>query len=92
MQPSQEARLHTAVRRNAYFWVVMVLTVVFSAGASIFVTVTLTQRSERKLCDVVIATDDNYHRTPPSSPAGKTQAANFVKLRQQLGCPPYKKG
>lgn len=80
----------TALRRGAYWWLVMVLTAVTSAGASIAVTYVSIQRSERKLCAVVTTTDDAYHRVPPLTEPGRQQAANFNRLRHDLGCPPYK--
>lgn len=88
----QKVRTETAaiVRRGAYFWLVMVATVIMAAGSSILASVVLTARSERKLCAVVITSDDAYHRTPPSTPIGRDQAANFTRLRRELGCPPFK--
>ena len=78
-----------ANRRGAYFWAVGIVTVVMAAGSSLGVSALLTQRSERKLCAVVITSDDTYRETPPTTPVGKKQAANFARLRDQLGCPPY---
>lgn len=78
-----------ALRRGAYFWAIMILTVVLSAGSSILATRILTDRSARKLCAVVILTDDNYRRNPPQSVVLKQQAANFAKLRKELGCAPF---
>lgn len=88
----QKVRAETAavIRRGAYFWGVMILTAVLSAGSSVLASVVLTNRSERKLCAVVITSDDAYHRTPPSTPIGRDQAANFTRLRRELGCPPFK--
>jgi hypothetical protein len=58
------------------------------SGASILVTVKLTERSERKLCAVVSSADDGYRTQPPPSTAGKLQAHNIAELRKTLGCPP----
>ncbi len=80
-----------ALRRGGYFWGVMIVTVVLSAGSSMAVTRVLTDRSERKLCDVVILSDDNYRANPPQSVVLKKQAENFVKLRRDLGCRPFHK-
>lgn len=81
-----------ALRRGAYFYVVMVATVLMAAGVSLVAARQATKSSERKLCAVVITTDDAYHRMPVDrlSQAGKEQAANFSRLRQELGCAPYK--
>lgn len=84
----EEARL--ALQRSAYFWFVMVATVVLAAGSSILISVVLTQRSERKLCAVVITSDDQWKQAPPIGEAGKKQAENMSNLRRDLGCPPYK--
>ena len=89
MSPNREELPHATTQRHAYFWLVMTATMVMSAGASIFVTVVLTDRSERKLCAVVIAADDSYHVHPPATPTGRSQASNFAALRRSLGCPPY---
>jgi hypothetical protein len=78
------------LRRGAYFWIIMVLTSVGSAGIAICVSTVNTHRSERKLCSVVVTSDDNYHRNRPVTPIGRDQAANFSRLRRELGCPPYK--
>jgi len=78
------------LRRDAYRLLVGVLTVLASAGTSILVTVTLTTRSEHKLCAVVILSDNAYASKPPTTELGKTQAKNFAQLRKELGCPPRK--
>lgn len=78
-----------ALRRGAYFWLVMVGTVVMAAGSSILASVILTTRSERKFCAVVISVDDGYRRTPPVTDPGRTQAQIYSRLRSELGCPPY---
>lgn len=77
----------TSLRRNAYFYLVMIATVLLAAGSSILVTVKLTERSERKLCAVVINADEGYRHAPPSQPAGIEQAKNIHALRGKLGCP-----
>lgn len=46
------------------------------------------RQSERKLCDIVVLSDDAYRQTPPVTELGRKQAANFAKLRRDLGCPP----
>jgi hypothetical protein len=46
--------------------------------------------SERKLCSIVILSDDTYRQTPPTTPSGKAIAKNFRDLRAALGCSPYK--
>lgn len=77
-------------KRSAYFYFVLVLTVVFGAGTSALVSVKLNQRSERKLCAVVISADDQFReKPPPAGTATAAQAANFSELRMRLGCPPF---
>lgn len=81
----------TRVRQlGGYFWLVMVMTAVIGPALAIWVSVENTHRSERKLCTVVMSTDDAWIINPPTSPAGITQAQNFHQLRRALGCPPYK--
>jgi hypothetical protein len=82
----EEAR--KARRKDAYFYLVLVATFLLASGASILVTVKLTERSERKLCAVVSSADDGYRTQPPPSTAGKLQAHNIAELRKTLGCPP----
>ena len=78
----------TSRKRDAYFVLVMVLTVLAAAGSSILVSVVLTQRSERKFCAIVINIDDGYRRVPPSTDAGRQQAMIYSQLRAELGCDP----
>lgn len=84
----EEARVRG--RLDAYRYFVAILTVLAAAGVSIGISVFLTHRSEQKLCAVVITSDDTYRTTPPTTPVGKVQAANFSRLRLELGCEPYK--
>jgi hypothetical protein len=81
-------------QRGAYFWIIMVAYMVLAPAGAILVSrqisVQGTQRSEQKLCTVVITTDDAWRKNPPASPSGKEQAENFHKLRRDLGCAPYK--
>lgn len=86
--PTEQVRLdiRKSLRRDAYFYAVMVLTVVLAAGSSILVTVVLTHRSERKLCAVVINADEGYQRVPPQTRPGQEQARNIHALRERLGC------
>lgn len=76
--------------KSAYVYLIGIVTVILAAGSSLLGTVLLTQRSEHKLCAIVILSDDAYHRTPPTSDLGKEQARNFSDLRRSLGCKPYK--
>lgn len=84
----EEAR--GALAGAAYRLGIGVATVILAAGSSLLGTVVLTHRSERKLCDIVILSDDTYHQNPPTSDLGRKQAENFSKLRTDLGCKPYK--
>lgn len=76
--------------RGGYFYLILIATVLLAFATSTIVTVKLIERSERKLCAVVIEADDAYHEAPPVTKAGKVQAANYSRLRSELGCPPYK--
>jgi len=42
--------------------------------------------SARKLCGIVVAQDNAYSLTPPSTPTGKQIAAAMHKLRGDLKC------
>lgn len=74
-------------RRGAYFWLVMVLTSASAGGGAIGFSAYNTRQSERKLCSVVILSDDYFRRVPPTVQIQKDQAANFRNLRRDLGCP-----
>jgi hypothetical protein len=92
--PEIKALVHREIRpvlkRGAYFWLIMVLTAGLSGAGSIYVSAQNTKRTERKLCAVVVTTDDAYRRNPPQTRVGREQATNFTRLRNELGCPPYK--
>ncbi len=38
-------------------------------------------------CDLVVAFDELYKETPPTTPAGVRVAAVWARYRAQLGCP-----
>jgi hypothetical protein len=82
-------QVQNARKRSAYFYFVLIATIVCGIAASAIITVKLIERSERKLCAVVIEADDGYRRQPPGTDAGRVQAANYARLRGELGCPPF---
>jgi len=87
----EEAR--TRIKRGAYVYLIMIATVMLAAGATLITMRILTERairdSERKLCAIVILSDDAYRQNPPTSETGKALAKNFSVLRKDLGCKPY---
>jgi hypothetical protein len=44
------------------------------------------ERSERQLCSLLIAQDDAYRQTPPTTPTGLRVAAAVGQLRRAYGC------
>ena len=88
---SAQARSERERRKHgAYFWVVMVAYMVAGPAFAIWISSEGTQRSERKLCTIVVSADNAYRMNPPATDVGRRQAENFSKLRRDLGCPPYK--
>lgn len=86
-------------RKDAYFWLIMVATVIFAAASSILVSVGVNQRSiereraarqasERAFCGIIILLDDSYSRTPPATQAGKELAQAVSNARVINHCPP----
>lgn len=43
--------------------------------------------SERKFCAIVVAQDDAWSETTPTSVTGRRVADAIAKLRRDLGCP-----
>ena len=88
----EEARTRT--RHGAYVYLIMIVTVLLAASATLITERILTERaiheSERKLCAIVILSDDAYRQNPPPSETGKALARNFSTLRRDLGCEPYR--
>lgn len=39
------------------------------------------------VCAIVVAQDDNYHDSPPTTDLGRRNAASMRQLRISLGCP-----
>ena len=44
------------------------------------------QESERQLCSLLIAQDDAYRQTPPSTPTGQRVASALAELRRAYDC------
>ena len=85
-----DERAREGLRRGAYFYLVLIATVLMAFGVSTIVTVRLIERSERKLCAVVISADEGFRQSPPPTAAGRVQAEQYSRLRRELGCPPHK--
>ncbi len=88
-------------RKDGYWWLVMVATVVMSAGGSIAFSTINTNESERKFCAIVATSIlqaqqriDTYAAAPPTTDAGRAQEAQavtsldeFTRLQRELDCP-----
>lgn len=95
--------IRTEARKGAYFWLIMVATVVFASGGSILISVGIAHRvnerslareqtareaSERAFCGIIILLDDSYNRTPPATEAGRQLAKAVSNARIVNHCPP----
>lgn len=94
----QEETLRT-LKRDAYFWLVMVATVILGAGSSMLVSTEVNKRSverertarvasEQALCQVYVILDNVYAKTPPTTEAGRDLAAAIANARVVNHCPP----
>lgn len=70
-------------------WYTLLVTIAASilvGAASVTISLRSLHASNRKLCDVVVAQDDAYSTTPPTTPAGRRIASSMHKLRGDLDC------
>jgi hypothetical protein len=74
-------------RPGWYWWAAMLASALGSGTAAVVISLHAQAESERKLCGIVIAQDDAYTDTPPTTPTGKRVAEAMDKLRRDLGCP-----
>jgi hypothetical protein len=70
------------------WWVLVVcLVAAMTAAASAMVYANrVAHQSERQWCGLVVALDDAYRSTPPTTPLGRQVAAEMARLREQFGC------
>jgi hypothetical protein len=66
------------------------------AGAALWTSIVYADRQEKKLCEVVVLSDDAYHQprpagAPPITPTGRKIADGMHRLRSEIGCKPSTK-
>ena len=87
------ARAQRRANITAYFWLVLIVTAVGGPAVAVLVSRHLAieneRASERKLCAVVITSDEGDRANPPGTAARRTQASNIARLRVALGCPAH---
>lgn len=96
--------IRTEARKDAYFWLVMVVTVVFASAGSILVSVGVSHRvnqrllereraareaTERAFCGIIVLLDDSYKKVKPIQPGGIALAKAISLARTANHCPPY---
>jgi hypothetical protein len=54
--------------------------------AAVVISLHAQAESERRLCGVIIAQDDAWSETTPSTVTGRRVAEAVAKLRRDLGC------
>lgn len=76
-------------------WLLPVLTAILSTTLCLSVSHANAQRGraaradlQRTVCAIVVAQDDNYRASPPTTGAGKRNAVSMSQLRVTLGCEP----
>ena len=60
-----------------------------SAVLALVMAVAVRAESRRVACASIVAQDETYRETPPSTPTGKLQAKKMRDLRTNLGCAPH---
>lgn len=91
--------VRASARKDAYFWLIMVVTVIFAAAGSILISVGVNHRSiereraarqatERAFCGIIILLDDSYSKTPPATAAGRELARAVSNARAVNHCSP----
>jgi hypothetical protein len=88
-------------RKDAYWWVVMVVTAVVGPALAIGYSAYNTNQSERKFCKLMAVSViqarsrvEGFKAVPPTTAAGRTQQSNAAEsvdlltdLQRSLGCP-----
>jgi hypothetical protein len=88
-------------RRNAYWWMIMVVTAVLGPALAIGYSKYNTDQSERKFCKLMAVSVTQAHSrvegfktAPPTTAAGRLQQSNAAEsvdlltdLQRSLGCP-----
>lgn len=60
----------------------------FAIGAVSMVYANLAAaQSQRRLCGLIVAQDDVYRESPPTTPTGRRVAAETSRLRADFDCP-----
>lgn len=73
-------------RRTTYGAAVIFASILILAGGSVQYTAYRAHRDDQRWCAVITSVDDTYREAPPTTDAGRLQAANFHRLRIDLGC------
>lgn len=78
-----------ASRRMAWAMVWMMVSTVLLVGASLYVSVRISNERVQQFCALVVSTDDAYAAAPRSklTPTGQRIADNMHTLRLALNCP-----
>lgn len=88
-------------KRDGYFWLIMIVTVLGSCGLAMAFSAHNTRQSERKFCALMAASVvqaesrlAGYVQAPPTTEAGRVQQAQavdsvrlLINLQHDLGCP-----
>ena len=59
---------------------------VVTGALAVTISLRVQDSQTRKFCSIVVAQDDAYATTPPTTPTGKKIAAAMHKLRRDLHC------
>jgi hypothetical protein len=75
------------MKRGVWYIVLAIFLSSVSTGAvAVVIALNAQSESERKLCGIVVAQDDAYSQTTPSTETGRRLADALGKLRRDLHC------
>lgn len=76
------------MRRPTWYMVLAIFASSIATGTlALVLALRANSESDRKLCGIVVAQDDAYSQTTPSTETGRRLAEALGKLRRDLHCP-----
>ncbi|MBG0560737.1 hypothetical protein [Actinoplanes aureus] len=75
-------------RPGWYWWVALLASCLTTGITAVVISLRAQAESERKLCGAVIAQDEAWSETTPTTVTGRRVAEAMRELRRELGCSP----
>jgi hypothetical protein len=66
---------------------VVLVAALVTGGGSLLYANAAAEQAQHRLCGLIVAQDDVYRETPPTTPTGKRVAVEFAQLRRDFDCP-----